>query len=221
MSRASAAASLCLLVGVVAGCSGTASATPTPATPTPASTSAPSTIVLAPTGVSAISSPAIGSAAMSSPATGPGASGPGRTLLPGEAAWPPEIIDAGIAVGAMDQGVQQAGTDLQNAAQAQDLQALLGAADGLADLVRQAQPSADRLAGFDKTAAFGTALVPVLAQLRSAATDVGTALRAGDAAAAQTATTALSTALRAYGALRVQLVDVADTALQMRRGLLQ
>jgi hypothetical protein len=209
---------------VLAGCSaGAASPTATPSPTMVAPMSAPGSAD------PAQSAPPAGSAdpsASGSPApsliASPGVSqaNPDRTLPPDMAMWPTSVINATLALGALDNEIKRAGADLVVASQEGDLELLLGASRGLADLARQSVPNAERLTTYPDTEAVGTSYIPVLHAIDSAASGLGDGLLAGDSEAVERASIELAAAIRQYETVRPALVDAVDLALIMRRGLL-
>ena len=135
--------------------------------------------------------------------------------------WPTDIIDATIALGALDNQVKLAGADLAAGVSEQDLGRVLGATDGLADLMTQALPDAQKLTTWADTKEAGTAYGPVLAAIGTAATQVSAALREGDTETFVAGMQDLSTALQQYEMVRAPMVDLVDQALLMRHMLVK
>jgi hypothetical protein len=130
------------------------------------------------------------------------------------------VIDATIALAALDNEVKRAGADLIVAVQQQDMRMFLGASDGLRDLARESIPNAQRLLIWPDTQAAGEAYLPVLCGMEAAASDLSAALRAGNGQGVTDASGLLATAVNDYRGIRSNLVDLADIALVMKRGLL-
>jgi hypothetical protein len=195
----------------VAGCGvGAASPTSPPASAPPTASSIPT----ASPGASGSASPSL----IASP--GVTQANPDRTLPPDMAIWSPTLINATLALGALDNEIKKAGGDLVVASQEGDLELLLGASRGLAELARQSVPNAERLTTYPDTEAVGTSYIPVLQAIDAAATALGDGLVAGDGEAVELASLDLAAAIRQYDAVRPALVDLVDLALIMRRGLL-
>src|SRR5207253_566492 len=71
-----------------------------------------------------------------------------RTLPPGMKFWPTSVIDATIALAAVDNELKKAAGDWTAGAQSKDMELLLAAAQGMAYLAGQSMPNAQRLADF-------------------------------------------------------------------------
>jgi hypothetical protein len=134
--------------------------------------------------------------------------------------WPVSVIDATISLAALDNEVKRAGADLIVGSQRQDVELMLGAAFGLARIARESIPNAERLTTYPVTADVGRRYVPVLARIDSAATLLGQALLDADPDGVEAASGYVAAAMAAYGEVRPDLVELADIALTMRRGLL-
>lgn len=215
-------------VVVLAACGGTG-ATPTPrpvSSPSiaPAPTVAPAPSVAAPPVASAAPAASMAASAAPSPSVAPtdGIIGlnPDRTIPPGMPTWPPSVVNATIALAAVDNEFRKATLDFGAGAQSQDMELLLAAAQGMGFLADQSLPNAERLTTFSETEAVGVELVAAFTQVRAAATATVEALTSGDGAATEAALTELAGAMQAYGEVRPGLIDRAELALVMRRGML-
>jgi len=200
-----------LMTVLLAACSGaspTSSPSPIQApspTPVPSVTAAtPATVV--PSAV------AIGSGGLSSPA---------RSLPPGVTQWPTDIIDATIALGVLDNQIKLAGSDLAAGVSERDMAQILGASDGLATLLTQALPDAQKLTTWADTKEAGTAYTAVLTAMATAATQAASALREGDTETFVAGMQDLGAALQQYEIVRVPMVDLVDQALLMRHMLVK
>ena len=145
---------------------------------------------------------------------------PDRTLPPGMEPWPESIINATISLAALDNEIKRAGADLIVATDTQDLALMLGAAHGLAAITEQSLPNAERLITYPVTQSVGEAYVPILSAITLASTALADALTRGDGPAVVSTSQDLAAALQAYGLARASLIDLADLALVMRRGML-
>jgi hypothetical protein len=223
-----------LALGLVAACGQVGTAQAPSATPAPSAT-AWSGGSLPPSGEpapSAFPAPSGSPVPSGSPAPNgsPGASftlppslrsfDPTRTLPPGVKTWPASVIDAAISLAVLDNEIKKAGADLIVGTDNEDLRTILGAADGLAQLAVDTIPDAEKLTTWDDTRAVGESYLPVLADVRDAAEAIGTSLRAGDTDAFVAALPDLTAAMDAYETIRGPMLDVAEMALTMRRGLL-
>lgn len=229
---------------LVAACGGGAARTPSPSpgasiipsgTPVPFSAAPATASPGASAGPAATARPPASSGPTASAAsTAPGPAGsasplplptdslpvPNRTLPPGTIIWPTSVIDATIALAVLHNEILKAGGDLTVAVQNKDMPLLLGASQGLATLMDESIPNAQKLTTWKDTKSVGEAYVPVLTAIRDAATALSTALLGADGPGVGTASQQLAAALVGYQAVEPGLVDLADTALIMRRGLL-
>ncbi len=146
---------------------------------------------------------------------------PGPTLGPDATIWPLDIIDGTIALAALDTEIKKAGADLITAANTQDLQLMLGAAQGLSDLAYQSLPNAQRLTTWPSTKAAGTSYLGVLGKIKSAADQLAAAIQNGDAPGITTGAQAVGAAIEAYRGVRGQIVELANMALSMRHMLVK
>jgi hypothetical protein len=159
-----------------------------------------------------------GTGVVGGPAGSPGA---GASLPPGTVTWPLDVIDATIALAALDNEVKKAGTDLVTAADKEDLALMRNAATGLRDLASQSLPNARRLTRWRDTATAGTAYVDVLGKIQHASDQLVTAINKGDAAGIATSAQDVGAAIEQYRSVRSQIVDLANKAIQMRHLLVQ
>jgi hypothetical protein len=164
--------------------------------------------------------------AVASPGTGlvggaPGSPGADVSLPPGTVVWPLDVIDATIALAALDNEIKKAGTDLQTAAAKEDLKLLLSASTGLRNLAAQSLPNARTLTKWPDTTAAGNAYVDVLGKIESSAGQLATAITKGDAPGIATGAQAVAGSIEQYRGVRGQIVDLANKAIEMRRLLLQ
>jgi hypothetical protein len=131
--------------------------------------------------------------------------------------WPSDVVNATIALGALDNEMKKAGNDLNTAIDTSDTRLLLGAAEGLAALAEQSIPNAQKLAGYAETKNTGAAYVQVLASIVKAGKALAAALRAGDSPGVATAAQDLGKALGDYAAARTPMVDLVDRAVLMQK----
>ena len=224
-----------LALGLVVAACGGSSATPTPAptvVPTAAAPSpSPAPVASAPAAtLGPVSSPVASVPAASGPAGSPGASpaptppdlgvSPDRTLPPGQVLWPTSVIDATIALAAADNEFKKAAGDWTTGAEAKDMDLLLAAAQGMSYLADRSMANAQRLADFPELATVGKDLVDVFSVLRVAGQQVNDTAVAGDTPGFEAAVADLAAAMAAYGTAREPMIDAAELALVMRRGLL-
>ena len=205
--------------------------------PTPSASAAPSAAPSLPASSAPASSAPASAAPSAAPSlpvpstpAGPGASAaptdpdlgvtPDRTLPPGMDDWPPSVVNATIALAAVDNEIKEASGDWAQGAQAQDMELLLSAAQGMAYLAGESIANAERLAAFPETQAVGAQLVDAYRAIQAAGSAVADAMLAGDGTAVQAAIVELQGAMEAYGTARPALIERAELALVMRRGLL-
>ena len=149
--------------------------------------------------------------------TAPGSVEPG----PSQPRWPGTTVLAVIALGAADGEIQKAGTDLQRAAEAQDLQAMWGAADGLANLVDALIPNLERLDVYEGTK-------PVADRYRAAFPDIGggakqlrDAITGGDPSGVVAGSQRIAKGLQAYAPIRREIAALVEQAIVQQRLLVR
>jgi hypothetical protein len=159
-----------------------------------------------------------GASASASPSASPsGAAGP----TPKPTAWPTTAIEAAIALGASDHEMQKAVADLSNAIATEDVQLMLGAADGLHQLLDGIKVNVPRLQAYPATAALGDQLGAAYVALDEAAVKIRDSIVAGDSAGVVEGFNKLAAGTDLYGAVRQGLADAATQAIFMKRTLLQ
>ena len=142
---------------------------------------------------------------------------------PSPTRWPGSAIAAVVALGAADNEIWKAGTDLGLSAETEDLQLMWGAADGLARMIEGLTPNVDRLQSFDYTAPLAEkyrAAFPVILQ---GATMIRDAIGAGDAQAIAEGSLHLADGLRRYAEVRALLAeeDYVEQAIFQQRFLVR
>jgi hypothetical protein len=143
------------------------------------------------------------------------------TNNPNTKIWPTDVINATIALAALDNEIKKASTDLNKAADTSDTALLLGAAEGIVALVTPLQPDAAKMAGFEETKAAGEAYVKALGAIRTSGEALVKSLRAGDGPGVTTNAQALAQAMALYGEARPLIVDLANKAIEMQKHLLR
>lgn len=174
-------------------------------------------------GLSAASErPAAGSGAVlgpaTSPAAAPGSAAPG-SAGPGDSVprWPGTTVLATIALGAADGEIQKAGNDLQAAANAQDLRAMWGAADGLARMIDALMPNIDRLEVYDGTRPVAKLYRVAFPELSAGAKQLRDAITSGDAAGIVAGSQAIAKGLADYSPIREQIAALVEVAIVQQR----
>ena len=155
-------------------------------------------------------------------ATGASASPDGSEAIgPSPTAWPGGVVEAVVLLGKADAEIQKAGGDLGAAAASEDLEAMWGAADGLAALLVKVQSQVDRIRDYPETAAAAQAYDAALPDMLAGATGIRAAIDAKDAAALPTAVQQLATGTAAYTEARRQIGPLVEQAILMQRVLLK
>jgi hypothetical protein len=145
---------------------------------------------------------------------------PDRTLPPGQEQWPTSVVSATIALAAADKEFQEAVVDWQTAGASQDMDLLLAAAQGMAFLADQSTVNAQRLVDFPELTTVGQDLIAAFTSVRAAGQAVSDTALAGDAAGFEAAVKDLGAGMAAYAEARGPMIEAAELALIMRRGML-
>ncbi|HYO42076.1 MAG TPA: hypothetical protein VES19_02655 [Candidatus Limnocylindrales bacterium] len=167
-----------------------------------------------------------GSPSASSPASG-AADASGRTgsagtaLEPGATPWPGNIVEAVMILALADVQIQAAGGDLGAAAAYEDLEAMRGAADGLATLVKKLQEQVPRIADYPESAAAAKAYEAAFPAMLAGATALRDAIDAKDAPGIATGSQQLAAGLEQYRLARREIGPLADRAMLMQRILVK
>ncbi len=149
------------------------------------------------------------------------ASGVGLVSPEPSGRWPANVVSAVLALGAADGELQKAGTDLQKAADTQDLAAMRGAADGLATLIDKLTPLIERLESYPVTAQAGSLYRTAFPQLGTGAKQLRDAIAQGDAAAILAGTQQIARGLAAYADARREIGPLVDQAILQQRLLVK
>jgi hypothetical protein len=198
---------LATLVGVlVVACGGPTSST-SPVAPSGAASSSPSA-----------ASP---SSAGSSPSAGPSGSADGSAAGPKPTSWPGDVVEAVVILGKADLDIQRAGGDLGAAAAYQDLEAMWGAADGLATLIEHLQPQVDRIRDYPVTAPAARAYDAAFPDMLAGAKGIRDAIKAGDSAGLTAAVGQLAAGTAKYAEARRLIGPLVEPALLMQRILVK
>jgi hypothetical protein len=192
-------AAIALVIGLLVAC-GPATGSPQPS----------------PSGSPAASAPVASGAASSSPD-----GSDGSAVGPAPTPWPGGVVEAVVILGKADLEIKAAGADLGAAAAAEDLQAMWGAADGLATLIERLQPQVDRIRDYPTTAAAAAAYDAAFPDMLAGAKRIRDAITAGDAAALTAAVQQLSKGNAAYEAARREIGPLVEPALLMQRILVK
>jgi hypothetical protein len=164
-----------------------------------------------------------------SPSGSPGVVGP--VIVPSDGAsggpdasiprWPGTTVLAVIALGAADGEIEKAGNDLQAAADRQDLRAMWGAADGLANMIDALMPSIDRLEVYEGTRPVAALYRKAFPELSVGAKQLRDAITNGDAAGVVAGSQAIAKALADYSPIREQIAALVEQAIVQQRLLVR
>jgi len=156
--------------------------------------------------------------------TPPAASSDGTaaaTLGPKATPWPGTVIEAVVFLAKADVEIQAAGADLGVAAANQDLEAMWGAADGLATLVTRLQTQVPRIADYPMTASAAKAYEAAFPDMLAGATLLRDSITAGDSAGVTEGSQQLSAGLEKYAEARRLIGPLFDQAVLMQRILVK
>ena len=108
----------------------------------------------------------------------------GAAVLPSPeaTAWPQSVIESVAALGAADAELWKAGADIARAADAKDVEAMWGAADGTVKLIEGLMPNIEALEGYPHTAELGAAYRASFPVMLEGATQIRDSITAGDSA---------------------------------------
>jgi hypothetical protein len=131
--------------------------------------------------------------------------------------WPGTTVLAVIALGAADGEIRKAGDDLQKAADAQDLRAMWGAADGLAKMIDGLMPNLDRIESYPLTRPVGQLYRTAFPELSAGAKQLRDAITAGDSAGVVAGSQQIAKGLGHYGPIRQQIAALVEQAIVQQR----
>jgi hypothetical protein len=151
---------------------------------------------------------------------GPSASG-GDAEAPQPTSWPGGVVEAIVILAKADLEIKAAGGDLGAAAAYEDLEAMWGAADGLATLISRLQPQVDRIRDYPVTAAAASAYDAAFPDMLAGATKIRDSITAGDAAGLTAGVQQLAQGTAAYEDARRELGPLVEPALLMQRVLVK
>ena len=164
-----------------------------------------------------------GSPSPAAPASAPGAasSGDATSEEPQPTTWPGGIVEAVVILGKADLDIKAAGADLGAAAAYEDLEAMYGAADGLATLIDKLIPQVDRIRDFPETAAAVSAYDKAFPDMSAGAHKVADSIKAGDSAGLTAGIQQLAQGTAEYENARKEIIPLMETALLMQRILVK
>ena len=143
------------------------------------------------------------------------------TLGPNATPWPGTVVEAVVFLGKADLEIQAAGADLGAAAAYQDLEAMWGAADGLATLVKRLQTQVPRIADYPETAAAADAYEAAFPDMLAGATLLRDSIKGGDSPGVVEGSRQLSAGLENYAAARRLIGPLFNEAILMQRILVK
>lgn len=135
--------------------------------------------------------------------------------------WPAPVLEGVLAMAAADAELWKAGADIARAADAADVEAMWGAADGLARLLEELMPNIDSLEAYPHTAELGAAYRAAFPVMLEGAVQIRDSITGGDAAGVVAGSKRLSEGVRLYGDVRAILQPYVNDALKMKDSLVQ
>jgi len=151
----------------------------------------------------------------------PSSPGPSDATGPRPTPWPGGVVEAVVLLGKADAEIQKAGGDLGAAAASEDLEAMWGAADGLAPLLEKMRGQVDRIRDHPETAAAAKAYDAALPDMLAGATGIRAAIDAKDPAALTAAVQQLQAGTAAYAEARREIAPLVEQAILMQRVLVK
>ena len=142
-------------------------------------------------------------------------------LAPSATPWPGGVVEAVMILAKADADIQTAGADLGAAAAYQDLEAMWGAADGLATLIERLQTQVPRIAEYPETAPAADAYAKAFPDMLAGARQIRDSITAKDAAGIAAGSQQLAKGIEAYRLARRLIGPLADQAIFMQRNLLK
>ena len=122
-----------------------------------------------------------------------------------------------MTLGKADAEIQAAGADLGAAAAYEDLEAMWGAADGLATLLTRLQSQPPRIADYPATSAAAAAYEAALPVMLEGATRIRDSITAGDGPGLAEGSKRLADGLQLYQEARREIGPLVDEAILMQR----
>ena len=144
-----------------------------------------------------------------------------EAIGPSPTSWPGGVVEATVLLGKADLEIQKAGGDLGAAAASEDLEAMWGAADGLATLLLKLEGQVDRIRDYPETAEAAKAYDAALPDMLAGAKGIRAAIDAKDATALTAAVQQLQTGTAAYAEARRLMGPLVDRAILMQRVLVK
>jgi hypothetical protein len=149
--------------------------------------------------------------------SGATAATPGPKATP----WPSLVIDGVLALGAADAELWKAAADIARAADAKDVEAMWGAADGTVKMLEGLMPNIDELESYPHTAELGAQYRAAFPVMLEGATQLRDSITAGDTAGVVAGSQQLADGVRLYSVLRPSLEAYVKDAASMKDTLVQ
>lgn len=166
-------------------------------------------------------SPSAGSASSEAPSSGAPAAGGSPAIGPEPTSWPGTVVEAVVILAKADLEIQAAGADLGAAAAYEDLEAMWGAADGLATLIERLGEQVPKLAVYPETAAAADAYEAAFPDMLAGATLIRDSITAGDGTGLAEGSRQLASGLDKYREARRLVGPLFDRAILMQRILVK
>jgi len=133
--------------------------------------------------------------------------------------WPANVVDSVLALAAADTELWKAGADIAKAANAKDVEAMWGAADGMVKLITAMMPDVGNLEAYPYTAELGAKYRAALEPMLAGATQLRDSITAGDAAGVVAGSKQIGAGITLYADVRKILQAYVDQALTMKKNL--
>jgi hypothetical protein len=131
------------------------------------------------------------------------------------------VVEAVVFLAKADGEIKAAGADLGAAAASQDLEAMWGAADGLATLVQRLQTQVPRIADYPETAPAADAYEAAFPDMLAGATLLRDSIKSGDSPGVVEGSRVLAAGLEKYAEARRLIGPLFDEAILMQRILVK
>ena len=135
--------------------------------------------------------------------------------------WPANVVESVLALAAADNELWKAGADIARAADAKDVEAMWGAADGTVKLITAMMPNVEALEAYPHTAELGAKYRAAFEPMLAGATQLRDSITAGDAAGVVAGSKQIGQGITLYADVRAILQDYVDEALTMKKNLTQ
>jgi len=153
--------------------------------------------------------------------SGPDGTAPEATPGPKATPWPSSVIEAVLALAAADAELWKAGADIARAADAKDVKAMWGAADGTVKLIDGLMLNVAALEAYPHTQPFGAAYRASFPVMLEGATQLRDSITAGDAKGVVTGSQRLAQGISLYANVRSMLDSYVKEAMTMKKTLVQ